>query len=414
VDVNPEIVDKINRGISPIPDEANLPESVEKFVHCGLFSATTDLVEASEKSDIKLIAVPTTPRQGKRYCSDALEKTLIIIGRSLKIGDAISIECSVPPTTTEKWARPILEGESGLKADEEFALAFSPQRIYEGRALEDLEERYPKIVGGVGPRSTEFFASIYRRIARKGVLMMSNSIAAELSKLFEGVYRDVNIALANELATVCDALDLNYHEIRGASNSQPFCHLHKPGVGVGGACIPCYPAFLQGKAGQLGLSLHLTKVARVINEGMPTYTISMAIESLRKSGKDIKEVKTSILGLAFRGEVADTRNSPSYELVEILGGYGTEIVVHDPLIEKDEILEDLGIPLVDSLEEAFSSASLIVIATDHEIYTELDLNEIVGLVDKPAVIIDGRNMIKTSRVPKDLIITGIGKRSLGL
>ena len=243
---------------------------------------------------------------------------------------------------------------------------------------------------------------------------MSNSIAAEVSKLFEGVYRDVNIALANELATVCDALDLNYHEIRGASNSQPFCHLHKPGVGVGGACIPCYPAFLQGKAGQLGLSLNLTEVARTINEGMPTYTISMAIESLRKSGKDIKEVKSSILGLAFRGEVADTRNSPSYELVEILGGYGTEIVVHDPLIEKDEILEDLGIPLVDSLEEAFSSASLIVIATDHEIYSELDLNEIVGLVDKPAVIIDGRNMIKTSRVPRDLIIMGIGKISLGL
>jgi nucleotide sugar dehydrogenase len=414
VDVNPEIVDKINRGISPFPDEAKIPESVEKFVHCGLFSATADLAEASEKSDVKLIAVPTTPSRGKRYCGGALEKTLRLIGRSLKKGVAVSIECSVPPMTTEEWAKPILEGESGLKADEEFALAFSPQRIYEGRALEDLEERYPKIVGGVGPRSTEFFASIYRRIARKGVLMMSSSTAAELSKLFEGVYRDVNIALANELAMVCDAFDLDYHEIREVSNSQPFCHLHKPGVGVGGACIPCYPAFIQGKAGQLGLSLHLTEVARTINEGMPEHTISMAIETLKKSGKDIKEVKTSILGLAFRGGVADARNSPSYELVDILGGCGTKIVVHDPLIEKDEILEEMGIPLVDSLEEAFSSASLIVIATDHEVYSELDLNEIIGLVDKPAVIIDGRNRIKTTMVPKDLIITGIGKRSLGL
>jgi nucleotide sugar dehydrogenase len=183
---------------------------------------------------------------------------------------------------------------------------------------------------------------------------------------------------------------------------------------VGGACIPCYPAFLQDKAGQLGLSLHLTEIARTVNEEMPKYTVSMAVEALEKIGKDIKEVKTSILGLAFRGGVADARNSPSYELVDILEGHGTEIVVHDPLIEKNEILEEMGIPLVDSLEEAFSSASLIVIATDHEIYSELDLNEIIGLVGKPAVIIDGRNTIKTTRVPKDLIITGIGKKSLGL
>jgi len=182
-------------------DEEEIPESVEKFVQSNMFSATTHLDEASEKSDVKLIAVPTTPRRGNRYSDGALKETLRAIGRNLKKGDAVSIECSVPPTTTEGWAKPILEEESGLEVDGEFALVFSPQRIYEGRALEDLEERYPKIVGGVGPRSTELFTAIYQRIARRGVIRMSGSTAAEASKLFEGVYRDVNIALANELAS---------------------------------------------------------------------------------------------------------------------------------------------------------------------------------------------------------------------
>lgn len=411
-DTDRGVVDEINRGISPFRDEAEIPESVEKFVQSDMFSATTDIAEASEKSDVKLIAVPTTPRRGKRYSSGALEKTLRAIGRNLKKGDAVSIECSVPPTTTEDWAKPILEEESGLEADGEFALAFSPQRIYEGRALEDLEERYPKIVGGVGPRSTEFFTVIYGRVARRGVIRMSSSTAAEASKLFEGVYRDVNIALANELAKLCNALDLSYHEIREASNSQPFCHLHEPGVGVGGACIPCYPVFLQEKAGQLGLSLPLTEVARTVNDGMPEYSASMAIEALVGIGKELKGVKTTILGLAFRGGVSDARNSPSYELIDILSEHGAEIVVHDPLITEDQVLESKRVTLVSSLEGALSSASLIIIATNHGEYSELDLDWMAGLVSMPAVIIDGRNMIETTEVPIGLFLSGIGKRSL--
>jgi nucleotide sugar dehydrogenase len=411
-DTDPEVVDKINNGISPFMDEEEIPESVEKFVQSNMFSATTHLDEASEKSDVKLIAVPTTPRRGNRYSDGALKETLRAIGRNLKKGDAVSIECSVPPTTTEGWAKPILEEESGLEVDGEFALVFSPQRIYEGRALEDLEERYPKIVGGVGPRSTELFTAIYQRIARRGVIRMSGSTAAEASKLFEGVYRDVNIALANELAKLCNALDLSYYEIREASNSQPFSHLHEPGVGVGGACIPCYPIFLQEKSGQLGLSLPLTEIARTINDGMPEYSASMAIEALGRIGKELKGVKTTILGLAFRGGVSDARNSPSYGLIDILSEHGAEMVVHDPLITKDQVLESKGVTLVSSLEEALSSASLIIMATNHGEYSELNLDRIAGLVSMPAVIIDGRNVIETTEVPRGLFLSGIGKRSL--
>ncbi|NIM45843.1 MAG: nucleotide sugar dehydrogenase, partial [Nitrososphaeria archaeon] len=148
----------------------------------------------------------------------------------------------------EKWAKPILEEESLLTAGEDFALAFSPERVYEGRVLEDIEERYPKVVGGIDQNSTELFSILYTRIAKKGVLKMSSPTAAELSKLFEGIYRDVNIALANELSKLCHRLDNDFEEVRIASNSQPFSHIHKPGPGVGGACIPFYPYFVIERA----------------------------------------------------------------------------------------------------------------------------------------------------------------------
>ncbi|MEM2538819.1 MAG: nucleotide sugar dehydrogenase, partial [Candidatus Methanomethylicia archaeon] len=162
VDVNKNVVDMINMGLSPIKDEPLIPEVIREFVEAGRFKATTDLVEASRICEVKFIAVPTGIVNG-RFDSRFLEDALRGIGKGLKKGDGVCIECTVPPTTTEVFAKGILEDESGLKAEEDFALAFSPERIYEGRALEDLEVRYPKIVGGIGPKSTEFFASLYGR-----------------------------------------------------------------------------------------------------------------------------------------------------------------------------------------------------------------------------------------------------------
>ena len=408
-DISREVVNKINRGISPILDEPHIPEAVEKFVKEGKFKASTDLIKASEESEVKIIAVPTTSSK-RGFDGSALESALRNIGKGLKEGDGVSIECTVPPTTTEKWARNILEEESRLKAEEDFALVFSPERIYEGRALEDLEERYPKIVGGVGPRSTELFSILYSRIAKKGVLKMSSATAAELAKLFEGIYRDVNIALANELAKLCQTLDVGFTEIRGASNSQPFCHLHKPGVGVGGPCIPYYPHFILDAAAERDLPMPLIKVARTINEEMPKYTVSLAQEALKIIGKRFNDVKVAILGLAFRGNIADSRNSPTYDVIDLLEKFNAEMVVHDPFIDRDETLEKKGIKLVKFLEEAVIGASLIIIATDHKEYAEMDLNKIAGMVNKPAAIVDGRNVLKVAQIPRGIYLTGVGRK----
>lgn len=409
VDINPKVVDKINMGMSHIVDEPHIQEAVERFVSEGSFRATTDLIKAPEDSEVKFITVPTMLTKDGKFDGRALEKALRSIGRGLKKGDAVSIECSVPPTTTENWAKPMLEEESGLKAGEDFALVFSPERIYEGRALEDLEERYPKIVGGIGLRSTELFEILYRRVAKKGVLKMRNTTTAELAKLFEGIYRDVNIALANELAGLCQALNVDFVEVRAASNSQPFCHLHKPGVGVGGACIPVYPYFILEKAEEEGVTMRLTRVARSINEEMPKNTVNFLQRTLKDIGLELKNIKVAILGLAFRGNVPDSRESPTYELAQRLKSMGAEVVVQDPYLEDDKVLKEMGVPLVKSVGDAVKDASVILIATDHADYTKLDLSELRRSTGIPAIIFDGRGIIDPSQVPTGMYFTGIGR-----
>ncbi|MEM0211640.1 MAG: nucleotide sugar dehydrogenase [Candidatus Methanomethylicia archaeon] len=408
VDVNKNVVDMINMGLSPIKDEPLIPEVIREFVEAGRFKATTNLVEASRICEVKFIAVPTGIVNG-RFDSRFLEDALRGIGKGLKKGDGVCIECTVPPTTTEVFAKGILEDESGLKAEEDFALAFSPERIYEGRALEDLEVRYPKIVGGIGPKSTEFFASLYGRIAKKGVIMMSSARAAELSKIFEGVYRDVNIALANELASLCSFYNVDFFEIRSASNSQPFCHLHKPGVGVGGPCIPVYPYFLLECASKFNLNLDLIKLARSINEAMPKNTVSLIIDFLMGRVDDFSKIKVAILGLAFRGNIADSRGSPTYDLIRLLLSFGVKIVVHDPFISMDNTLNSLGVHLTNSIEEAVRNANVVLIATDHDFYLGLDWIYLSNLMVEPKLLFDGRGIIDLSNIPKNLNFMGIGR-----
>ena len=410
-DIDLETVNKINKGISPFLDEPHIPQAVESFVRQCRFSATTDLVKASKNSDVKFIAVPTTIYK-KGFNGEALELALRKLGRGLKKGDAVSIECTVPPTTTEGWAKAVLEEESLLVAGEDFGLAFSPERVYEGRVLEDIEERYPKIIGGIDQKSTELFSILYSRIAKKGVLKMSSPTAAELSKLFEGIYRDVNIALANELSKFCQKLDIDFEEVRIASNSQPFSHIHKPGPGVGGACIPFYPYFVLERAEKNGIQMGLTKLARNINEGMPDYVLSLAQKAMDEIGKELSDKKTTVLGLAFRGDVADSRSSPTYEIVDRLVEMSAEVMVHDPFIEHDKRLASKGVRLVKSIEDAVGDASLLIIATDHTEYKKIDLTKIVCMMDSPAAVVDGRNVIKIKQIPNDMYFTGIGKKTI--
>jgi nucleotide sugar dehydrogenase len=202
--------------------------------------------------------------------------------------------------------------------------------------LQDLEENYPKIVAGLERKSLDNVALLYSRVVRRGVIRMSSLEAAEAEKLFEGIYRDVNIALANQLASFCEKAGLDYWEIMNAANSQPYCDLHRPGSGVGGACIPVYPVFISNMADDMGINLSIVKVAREENESQPREVAESAIKFSSASKGD----KIAILGLAFRGDVSDDRLSPTYSIASYLKEEGFNVWVHDPICKPSKTTND--------------------------------------------------------------------------
>ncbi|MEM3063628.1 MAG: nucleotide sugar dehydrogenase, partial [Nitrososphaerota archaeon] len=332
------------------------------------------------------------------------------IGKGLKKGDIVITETSIPPGTTRKIIKPILEKESNLLAGKDFGLAYSPERIYEGRALKDIVENYPKIVGADDEKSLNVASAIYECIAKKGVIKMNSTISAEAEKLFEGIYRDANIALANELAIFCNILKIDYLEVRNAANSQPFCHLHLPGVGVGGYCLPFYSYFISKIAEEEGFNTSLIKIARKINEEMPNYIIKLLISIANEKNIYLKNSKIAILGLSFRGNISDTRLSPSYELIDKLNKLNSKVYVFDPFISwEDEEVKKRGGIQCKNLKEALENAEILIVATEHDQFKKINIKEIYDFSNKKLkIIIDGRNILDKSTLPSKILYVPLG------
>jgi len=332
----------------------------------------------------------------------AVKQVASAIGRGLKKGDIVSLNPSVPPGTSEDVVLPILEKESGLQVERDFYMVYNPERIYEGRAIEDIEERYPAVVAGAGPKSLEIGTKIYSIIAKKGIIRMSSMRTAETEKLLEGVYRDVNIALANEMAKFCEKVGVNFWEAREAANSQPFCHIHKPGAGVGGACIPVYPQFILHSADINKVECNITKLGRSVNDSMPAYCVEQAAKLL---GPGTLQATVALLGLAFRGGVSDTRLSPTYRVIEELKKLKVkEIRVHDPLVTSDPALPQ-DVVLTSNLLKAVQGADLVILVSDHPEYRNLGQEDLGG-----AFVYDGRGVLDKSRFSEGRFAS-IGKPS---
>lgn len=402
----------INEGKNPLHDEPTLTPIIEKYVKEGKFRATTNGVYAAKVADVMVVAIPTGVKwneTGKPLDLSILIQVIETIGKGISKGNVVIVEPTVPPGTTLNLVKPLLEKVSGLKVEEEIGLAYSPERIMTGHALQDIEENYPKIVAGVGPKSTKVVKAFYEVIARRGVIVVSSPTVAEFEKVAEGIYRDVNIALANELAKLAHKIGIDFEEVRKAANSQPYCHIHKPGTGVGGYCIPIYPYFAMHVALQHFVNLPLTRLARTINESMPEYITALTLRAIKKLNLSLDNVKVVILGLAFRGGIADTRLSPTYDLVKHLKAYGiNNIAIHDPYVKEDKILKK---ELCSNLEEALKGADVVVIATDHPEYFNLDPKELKKLSGKELIaIIDGRDIIDMRKLPTEgVLYVGVGR-----
>jgi len=375
--------------------ETEVREAIVKGLKTGALKLMSDAVKASRQSKIKVVTVPIHfDRNRKTVRLNAFVDALTSIGEGLSTGDLVVIESSAPPGTTEHVAKPVLESTSGLRAEEDFLLAYSPERVYVGRALRDLEENYPKIVAGVGPRSLDAVTRLYSLVARKGVVRLSSTTAAEFEKLAEGVYRDVVIALSNELALVAQALGVNYYEVREATNTQPYCHLLLPGPGVGGPCIPSYPYFLMSEAVRAGVSTELTKLARIINESMPSTVAELAHKLLTKHRLKPKDVRVAVLGDAFREDIDDPRLSPTHDVISALLSKGyRNIIVHDPLVTKDDYLSGLGVGLTNNLREALKDSLLVIVCVRHTAYRGLKVSTIIELSGCEPLIVDAVNVL---------------------
>ncbi|MEM2351079.1 MAG: nucleotide sugar dehydrogenase [Thermoproteota archaeon] len=385
----------LNSGISPFPEEEYLSKHVLELKSKGLLEVTDDYEYGARKSDIKIITVPVYLSDDKKPDLTSIIDVSKKIGKGLAKGDVVIIETSLPPGTTRNLIRPILEEKSGLKADEDFALAYSPERISAGTALEDFLVKYPKVIGCDSPKSLKLVSELYSAVVKKGIIKMSSTIAAETEKLFEGIYRDVNIALANELAALCEKIGVSFDEVQAAANSQPFSHLHSPGIGVGGACIPVYPHFILNTAAEHGLDLQITKMARGINEHATEVFTSKIVNAIRFLGKEPSLCNFALLGLSFRGGTSDTRFSPALKVLSFIEKLGTNIRVCDPLVRG---IEGKCYEIIKDWKRAVENADVIIIASDHKEFREIDVEELSNIAGKELAILDGKNVISNFNV----------------
>jgi len=393
VDISQQVVDGINSGINHIKEEPGLDALVRKVVGSGNLKATNDPVAAAKEADVMIILVPTLIKNNKPDLTPVYS-VAGNIAKGLKKGDIVITECTMPPGSTEALI-PILE-KGGLSAGRDFGLGHCPERTMTGTALEDIRGKYPKIVGAVDGKSLDPLIGIYSVINKKGVIPVSGIKAAELVKVFEGVYRDANIGLANELEAVCRKHAVDYMEIQAAANTQPFCHLHKPG-GVGGHCIPFYPYFVMDD------DTILIRTAREVNDRIPDYVVELTKDALKEKGKNLKDANVLVLGIAFRGGVKETIKSTGLEIIEKFRPLAKSVGAYDPLYTKEET-EKFGV----KYSEDYRDVDAVVIAADHREFAGYDWKTKSKEV-RTAVLVDTRQVVD----PAEARAAGFVYRGIG-
>jgi len=399
VDVVERVVEALNRGETHIEDVESARWA--PLVQQGLVRATTDYSELKQAEAV-LIALPTPLSRQREPDLSIVEAATRDIAAVLQEGQVVVLESTTWPGTTREVLQPLLEQGSGLKVGEGFHLAMSPERVDPGR--EDWTTKTtPKVLGGITPECTRRAADVYRR-AIDSIVEVSTPEAAELTKLLENIFRSVNIALVNELAQLCDRMSIDVWEVVDAAATKPFGYMRfSPGPGLGGHCIPVDPFYLTWKAREFEFNTRFIELAGEINWQMPYHVVERAAEALNEHGKPIKDAKVLVLGLAYKKNIDDLRESPSIRLIELFRQKGAQVEYHDPYCPKMKemrhqpryMLEMQSIPL----EQGISWADVVVIATDHD---SIDYEK---LVRDAKLVVDTRNATRQATFGRDKIKT---------
>ena len=398
-DVDPDVVESVNAGRSHVAGEPGLDDLVGRLVDDGALDATADPTAAAEDARIHVVIVPTLVEDDEPDLS-LVESVMSDVAAGLEPGDLVVAESTLPPRTCRNVVRPLLERESGHSLGE-FGVAFCPERTSSGRALEDIRGAYPKIVGGMDEESTRVAELVYGEITSNDVIAVSDATTAEAVKVFEGVYRDVNIGLANELGRHASDLGIDVTEAIEAANTQPFCEIHTPGAGVGGHCIPYYPHFLMSQLE----ATPVMRAARETNDEMPRFTADHALDGLRAEGVDPEEARVLVLGLTYRPGVDEIRATPALPIVERLAAAGAQVEACDPVNTHTQPFEDAGADLVSTDEAGERTYDAVVLVTPQEAF-DFDLPSMAR--ESRLVLVDGRQQYTDLREHDSIHYRGIG------
>lgn len=389
-DINPTVVEMVNAG-KAYDDEPGLEDIVADAVGQGLLTAQTSTSNAVREADVVVVIVPLMVDNEKSIAYNAMDSATRDIAAGLTEGTLVIYETTLPVGDTRNRFGPMLEEGSGLKLNEQFSLAFSPERVYVGRVFEDLK-KYPKIVGGTDATSTRKAGDFYRAVLDAEITEVDNAETAEFTKLAETTYRDVNIALANEFAAFAEQHGIDVLQSIDAANSQPFSHIHRPGAGVGGHCIPVYPYFYANNTEFADVA----RLSRKVNDGMADHLVSRLNAALGGLGGK----RVGVFGWAYRENVKEDAFTVARRLVDALEAAGAEVVVEDPLYTDDELASRGLTPYA-----AGTGLDAIVIQAMHTQYRDYDWGSYPGL----QVMLDGRNSLGDATLPESVKLVGVGR-----
>lgn len=403
VDISGAVVDLVNSGVPPFPNEAELDERLLAVTASGNLVATTDAADAVARSSVVVIVVPLVVDDEARPDFGVIDAATRTVADAITPGTLVVYETTLPVHTTRGRFLPLLAERSGLEPGTELFVAHSPERVFSGRVFADLR-RYPKLVGGVDGASTELAAAFYESFLQfderpdlgrpNGVWALDSAEAAEMAKLAETSYRDLNIAFANQLAMGAEAIGIDIAPIIEACNSQPFSHIHQPGIAVGGHCIPVYPLLLVNSVPEVTLSNR----SREVNDAMP----ARAVESVRSTLGSLDGRKVAILGVAYRGNVKEHAFSGAFDLCRLLDEAGAETTALDPLYDDVE-LERLGF----TPHVAGTPVDAVILQADHAGFEELGPGDFPGVRS----VYDGRRQLDAVRwAPVPVAVPGVGTR----
>lgn len=398
VDVRPEVVEAINSGVSPI-NEPGLNELIARNVRAGRLEATLNFKGFFNSTNAFIISVQTPISKNKKPNLSFLNKASKEVGKNLKKETLVVISSTVPPGTMQEKVKPKLESLSGLTADKDFYLAYVPERIAPGNAIKEFVES-PRLIGGIGPNSTKIAAELFKTVCK--TVIETNAPTAEIAKLAENTFRDINIAYANQLALICEHHGVDVTEVIKLANTHPRVNIHTPGPGVGGPCLPKDPYLLISKTKPT--DPNIIKIARKINDYMPNHIVKLITKALKNAGKTVKNSKIAILGTAYKANVDDSRLSPAEPIIRKLTSLNATVTVYDPHCN-----QTFGAKKVDSVYEAVTGADCVAIITDHTEYKNLNLQEIKRLMAEKPAIVDGRRILNPEEVDRlGFLYYGVG------